>query len=67
MYALVNDTFTKVNKAVESKLVGLLIDGLYHDFLHMKVIRENRKTFQAAVQSALGEQNLQKNISFKVK
>ena len=54
---LVNDAFTKVDKAVvESQLVGFFIDGLYHDFLCMKVMRENPKTFQAAVQSALAEQ-----------
>ena len=59
MYALANDAFAKVDKAVEeSQLVGFFIDALYHDFLCMKVIRENPKTFQAAVQSSLAEQNL---------
>ena len=65
--ALENDAFAKVDKAVvESQLVGFFIDGLYHDFLCMKVMRENPKTFQAAAQSALAEQNLQ-DISIKVK
>ena len=45
LYYLVNDAFAKVDKAVvESQLVGFFIDGLYHDFLCMKVMRENPKT-----------------------
>ena len=53
-----HDICTKVNKAVaELQLVGIFIDGLYHYFLHMKVMRENPKTFQATVQSAWAEQN----------
>ena len=59
LYVLANDAFAKMDKvAVESRLVGFFIDGLYHYFLRMKVMRENPKTFQAAVQSALAEQNL---------
>ena len=54
-----NDAFAKVDKAVvELQPVGFFIDGLYHIFLTLKVIRENPKTFQAAVQSAFAEQNL---------
>ena len=57
LYALANDAFAKVDKAVvESQLVEFVIDGLYHDFLCMKVMRENLKTFQAALQSALAKQ-----------
>ena len=57
LYALVNDAFAKVDKAVlESQLVGFFIDGLYHDFLWMKVMRENPETFQAVVQSTLADQ-----------
>ena len=66
LYTLANDTFVKVDKAVvESQLVGFFIDGLYHDFLCMKVMRENPKTFQAAVQSAFAEQNLRKRFEFR--
>ena len=66
LYALTNDAFAKVDKAVvESQLVGFFIDRLYNDFLHMKVMRENPKTFQTAVQSALAEQNLQKRFQVR--
>ena len=42
LHALENVAFAKVDKAVvESQLVGFFIDGLYHDFLCMKVMRED--------------------------
>ena len=66
LYALVNDAFTKVYKAVvESQLAGFFIDGLYHDFFCMKVMRENPKIFQAAVQSVLAEQILWKRFQLQ--
>ena len=58
LYALANEAFTKVDKAVVESLLGGFIDELCHDFLYMKVMRENPKTFQAAVQSALAGQSL---------
>ena len=66
LYALANDAFAKVDKGViESQLVGFFIDGLFHDNLRMKVMRKNPKTFQAAVQSALAEQNLRKGFQLR--
>ena len=67
LHALANDTFAKVDKAVvETELVGFSIDGLYHDFLCMKAMRENPpKTFQAAVQSVLAGQNLPKRYKYQ--
>ena len=66
LYALANDAFAKMDKVVvESQLVGFFIYGLYHDFLRMKVMRENPKTFQAAVQSALGEKSLRKRFQLR--
>ena len=50
LYALAQDAFEKTDKAlVESQLIGFFIDGLYYDFLHMKVMQEGPKTFQQAV------------------
>ena len=61
LYALANDVFSTVDKdAVESKLVGFFIDGLFHDYLRMKVMWENPKNFQGSLQSALAERNLRK-------
>ena len=67
LYALANDAFTKVDKGVvESQIVGFFIDGLVYDYLKIKVMRENRKTFQAAVQSALAEQYLRKIFQLRM-
>ena len=44
LYALAQDAFEKTGKAlVESQLIGFFIDGLYYDFLCMKVMREVQK------------------------
>ena len=66
MYALAEDALEKTDKAlVESHLIGFFIDGLYYDFLHIKVMREGPKTFQQAIQSALTEQNLRKRFNLR--
>ena len=42
LYPLANDAFAKVDKGVvESQLVDFFIDGLFHGYLRMKVMREN--------------------------
>ena len=66
LYASANNAFAKMDKViVESQCVGFFIDGLYHDFLRMKVMREDPKTFQAALQSALAEQNFRKRFQLR--
>ena len=66
MYPLANGDFAKVDKGVvESQLVGLFIGGLFHDYLTMKVMSENPETLQAAVQSALAEQNARKRFQLR--
>ena len=66
LYYLANDAFAKLDKAVvESQLAGFFIDGLYNDFLYIKVMTENSISFQAAVQSALAEQNSQKTFQLE--
>ena len=59
LYTSAHDTFAQLNKVeVESQLVCFFIDGMSHDYLQMKIIRENPKTFHAVIHSALAEQNL---------
>ena len=66
MYALANGAFAKVDKSVvKLQLVGFFINGLFHDYIKMKVMRENPKTFQAAIQSALVKQNLRKRFQLR--
>ena len=52
--------------AIECQLVGFFIDGLAHDYLKMKVMRENPNTLQAAVTNAMNEQSLRKRFNLRV-
>ena len=52
--------------AIERQLVGFFIDGLAHDYLKMKVMRENPATLQAAVASAITKQNLRKRFNLRI-
>ena len=65
LYALGNDAFANVDKDAESQIGGFFMDSLFHHYLRMKVMRENHKTFQAAAQSALAEQNLRKRFQIR--
>lgn len=51
---------------IERQLIGFFIDGLAHDFLKMKVMRENPDTLQAAVRSATNEQNLRTRFNLRI-
>ena len=51
--------------AADMQLVGFFVDGLAHDFLKMKVMRENPATFQGAVSAAMKEQNLRKRFNLR--
>lgn len=50
---------------IEAQLVGFFIDGLAHDYLKMKVMRDNPATLGAAVNSAMNEQNLRKRFDLR--
>ena len=52
--------------AIERQLVWFFIDGLAHDNLKMKVMRENPATLQAAVGYAMTEQNLRKKFNLRI-
>ena len=64
LLALARDAFQGQdgkNVAVERQLIGFFfVDGLHHDYLRMKVMRDNPDNFQHAVRAALNEQNLRK-------
>ena len=49
--------------AVKSQMIGFFVDALCHDFLKMKVMCDNPKTFQGAVATAMNEQNLCKRFN----
>ena len=44
-------------------MIGFFVDGLYHDFLKMKVMHDNPNTFQGAVTTAMNEQNLHRRFN----
>ena len=50
---------------VQRQLLDIFCDGLFHDYLRMKVMRANSKTFQEAVEVAMQEQNLRKRFNLR--
>ena len=48
---------------VEQQMINVLLDGLYHDYLKMKVLREDPRTFNEALQIAMREQNIRKHFA----
>ena len=69
LLSLAEEAFTGQNggvAAIERQLVWFFIDGLAHDNLKMKVMRENPATLQAAVGSAMTEQNLRKKFNLRI-
>ena len=69
LLSLAEEAFTGQNggvAAIERQLVWFFIDGLAHDNLKMKVMRENPATLQAAVGSAMTEQNLRKKNNLRI-
>ncbi|MCG7874780.1 MAG: hypothetical protein N0C90_00440 [Candidatus Thiodiazotropha endolucinida] len=66
--ALARDAFAGQDPtldAVQRQLIGFFVDGLHHDYLRIKVMRESPATFEAAVKSALNEQNLRKRFHLR--
>ena len=50
---------------VENQLINIFIDGLYFDYLKMKVLRDDPGTFQVAIQSVMREQNIRKRFTLR--
>ena len=46
--------------------MGFFADGLAHDYLKMKVMRENPATLKATVASAKKEQNLRNRFNLRI-
>ena len=68
LYALAQEAFSTQQgglAAVENQMIGFFTDGLYHDFLKMKVMRDNPTTFQNAVTVAMNEQNLRQRFNLR--
>ena len=52
---------------MQRQLVGFFIDGLAHDYLKMKVMRENPLEFERAVGITTEEQNLRQNFALRTR
>ena len=50
---------------IERQLVGFFTDGLYYDYLKIKVMRENPEELRRAVALAMAEQNLRKRFNLR--
>lgn len=62
------DAYTSENlehEIIQKQLVDIFTDGLSFDFLRMKVLRENLKILENAVQVAMREQNLRKRLALR--
>lgn len=53
------------HEIIQKQLVDIFNYGLSFDFLRMKVLRENPKTLENAVQVAMREQNLRKRFALR--
>ena len=69
LLSLAEKAFTGQNggvAAIERQLVGFFVDDLVHDYLKMRVMRQNPATLQAAVASAMTEQNLRQIFNLRI-
>ena len=55
----------EARKLVQKQLVDIFCDGLFHDYLRMKVLRADPSTFSEAVDIAMKEQNLRKRFNLR--
>jgi hypothetical protein len=52
-------------RVTEGQLIGFFTDGLYSDRLKIKVMRDDPKTLQEAIDSARAESNLQQRFQLR--
>lgn len=50
---------------VQQQLVDIFCDGLTFDYLRMKILRENPKDLESAIQLAMREQNLRQRLAIR--
>lgn len=64
LLALAEDAFDDLG-AANQQLVGFFIDGLWQDYMKMKVMRKNPDTLQDAIKVANEEQNLRRRFDLR--
>ena len=50
---------------LEKQLVDIFCDSLYHDYLRLKLMREDPQDYESAVSIAMNEQNLRKRFALR--
>ena len=50
---------------IQQQLVDIFCDGLTFDYLRMKILRENPKDLESAIQIAMREQNLRQRLAIR--
>ena len=66
LMALGDEAFPhQVHAATDQQLIGFFIDGLLHDYMKMKVMRDNPATLQQAITIVTGEQNLRRRFDLR--
>ena len=53
------------DQLVQQQLVDIFCDGLSFDYLRLKILRENPKTLENAIELAMKEQNLRKRLTLR--
>ncbi|MCG8104675.1 MAG: hypothetical protein N0C91_20110 [Candidatus Thiodiazotropha endolucinida] len=64
LLALAEDAFDDLG-AANQQLVGFFVDGLWQDYMKMKVMRNNPDTLQDAISVANEEQNLRRRFDLR--
>ena len=55
----------EVQTLIQTKLLNMFCDDLYHDFIRLKVLRGDPKTLKKAYEIALLEQNVHKRLNIR--
>jgi len=68
LYTLAEEVFKGQNiflPIIQKQLINFFINGLHHDYLKMKIMRDNPESYQDAVTVAMTEQNLRKRFELR--
>ncbi|BFZ00708.1 hypothetical protein BsWGS_03747 [Bradybaena similaris] len=69
LIALAEDAFVgqdMSNDCIDKLLIGFFVDGLQHNSLKFKLLRENPSTLGAAIETALKEENLMRRYQLRI-
>ena len=66
LLALSEDAFDgQAADRYDRQMIGFFIDGLFHDYMKMKIMRDNPRTLQDAITVANNEQNLRRRFDLR--